>query len=144
MHCDCRTSRCGENDARAQNTGVRAFQTTVITSRFWVLKYFLRLLGDALVIPLESFVKVDQVIDGNFDDVSLVEFSLVNVLCPSLIGLSIYSPLTTTRIHSLASRRGKQRKFLSLPSIPLSAESALGSFLFLSHSRKSSCLRYLP
>jgi uridine kinase len=36
-----------------------------------------RLLGDAVVIPLESFVRVDSVIDGNFDDISLVEFDLV-------------------------------------------------------------------
>lgn len=28
-------------------------------------------------MPLESFVRVDSVIDGNFDDVSLVEFELV-------------------------------------------------------------------
>jgi hypothetical protein len=28
-------------------------------------------------MPLETFVRVDSVIDGNFDDISLVEFDLV-------------------------------------------------------------------
>ncbi|KAL6043561.1 Adenylate cyclase domain-containing protein [Balamuthia mandrillaris] len=41
-------------------------------------------LGEALVIPLESFVKVDKVIDANYDDISLVEFTLVETALKEL------------------------------------------------------------
>lgn len=36
-----------------------------------------RVLGDALVLSLDTFVRVDNVIDGNFDDISVVDFDLV-------------------------------------------------------------------
>jgi len=37
----------------------------------------LEVLGDALVLSLDTFVRVDNVIDGNFDDISVVDFDLV-------------------------------------------------------------------
>ncbi len=45
-----------------------------------IIPHAFRLLGDAVVVELESFVKVDQVIDGNYDDISLAEFDLVKVI----------------------------------------------------------------
>lgn len=50
---------------------------SVISAKAPDHEILLRLLGDSLVLPLESFVRVDSVIDGNFDDISLVDFDLV-------------------------------------------------------------------
>ncbi|KAL6054238.1 Adenylate cyclase domain-containing protein, variant 2 [Balamuthia mandrillaris] len=53
-------------------------------SKTTLAKQIAGVLGEALVIPLESFVKVDKVIDANYDDISLVEFTLVETALKEL------------------------------------------------------------
>lgn len=68
------------------------------------------LLGDALVMPLETFVRVDSVIDGNFDDISLVEFDLVvKALTGLKAGNEIEIPQVTIFSPELRKRTGFAR-----------------------------------
>jgi uridine kinase len=68
------------------------------------------LLGDSLVLPLETFVRVDSVIDGNFDDISLVEFDLVvKALTALKSGNEIEIPQVTIYSPELRKRTGFKR-----------------------------------
>jgi uridine kinase len=74
------------------------------------------ILGEAVVIPLECFLQVDKVIDGNFDDISLVEFPLVKEALNKLKeGKTAQIPQVT-----IISSESRKRTGFSLVSVPQS------------------------